>query len=119
MAFRYNTSTGKLAPSTPQFAYNPEGIQRLKVVDPPKIQWAVKPMPPPVPHSPLGGDQIFGSLVRNRVYEQWPIFQAKDGVPVHLKRGTRDRVTFMLTAGFTLCSCVYALFQLGKLINKK
>ncbi|XP_033120358.1 cytochrome c oxidase subunit 7A-related protein, mitochondrial-like [Anneissia japonica] len=119
MAFRYNTSTGKLSPSTPQLAYNPEGIKKLKCADPPKIQWAVKPMPPAPQYSPLGGDQIFGSLIRNRVYEKWPLFQANDGVPVHLKRGARDRVSFMLFAGFVGCSTLYTLFQLGRLINKK
>ncbi|NXY63511.1 CX7A2 oxidase, partial [Callaeas wilsoni] len=48
----------------------------------------------------------------NRVSENQKLFQEDNGLPVHLKGGTKDFVLYRTTAGLALFGTVYAVYYL-------
>ena len=54
-------------------------LQGLKATaaEPSQLVWDQKPKPAARFKSPMGGDGIFGSMIRNRVYENQRVFQVR------------------------------------------
>ncbi|XP_060928683.1 cytochrome c oxidase subunit 7A1, mitochondrial [Limanda limanda] len=50
--------------------------------------------------------------LRNRVPENQKIFQADNGLPVHLKGGTLDAVLYRATMTITMAGTCYSLYWL-------
>ncbi|GCC17926.1 cytochrome c oxidase subunit 7A2, mitochondrial-like [Chiloscyllium punctatum] len=50
--------------------------------------------------------------VENKVPEKQKIFQADNGLPVHLKGGVMDAVLYRLTMGLTVVGTVYVMYEL-------
>ncbi|XP_059842318.1 cytochrome c oxidase subunit 7A2, mitochondrial [Hypanus sabinus] len=50
--------------------------------------------------------------LENRVPEKQKLFQADNGIPVHLKGGTGDAVLYRLTMALTAGGALYVVYQL-------
>ncbi|XP_078086445.1 cytochrome c oxidase subunit 7A2b [Mustelus asterias] len=50
--------------------------------------------------------------VANKVPEKQKIFQADNGMPVHLKGGVMDAVLYRLTMGLTVAGSIYVVYEL-------
>ncbi|KAM4043369.1 cytochrome c oxidase subunit 7A2, mitochondrial [Anomaloglossus baeobatrachus] len=48
----------------------------------------------------------------NKVPEKQKLFQADNGLPVHLKAGTGDLLLYRLTMGITIFGAAYALYEI-------
>ncbi|XP_043918885.1 cytochrome c oxidase subunit 7A2, mitochondrial-like [Protopterus annectens] len=52
--------------------------------------------------------------IKNKVLENQKIFQADNGVPVHLKGGTVDALLYRFTMTLTVIGACYSLYHLVK-----
>ncbi|XP_038661632.1 cytochrome c oxidase subunit 7A2, mitochondrial-like [Scyliorhinus canicula] len=50
--------------------------------------------------------------VANKVPEKQKIFQADNGMPIHLKGGVMDALLYRLTMGLTVAGTVYVVYEL-------
>ncbi|XP_032882063.1 cytochrome c oxidase subunit 7A2, mitochondrial isoform X2 [Amblyraja radiata] len=50
--------------------------------------------------------------VENRVREKQKIFQADNGLPIHLKGGVSDAILYRLTMALTVGGTIYVLYKL-------
>ncbi|XP_048391755.1 cytochrome c oxidase subunit 7A2, mitochondrial [Stegostoma tigrinum] len=50
--------------------------------------------------------------VENKVPEKQKLFQADNGMPVHLKGGVMDALLYRLTMSLTVVGTVYVLYEL-------
>ncbi|XP_071787759.1 cytochrome c oxidase subunit 7A2-like, mitochondrial [Asterias amurensis] len=112
MAYKFRPMGGRVGPATPEMAYSPAGLQPPVKVEPSQLVWEQKPKPVAIYRSPMGGDGVFGKL--NKVYQNQKVFQSPNGIPIHLKKGFTDRLSFglimALTVGGTIWTCV-SLYQ--------
>merc|ERR1711962_643380 len=110
--------SGRVGATVPQTAYSPAGLKPA-AVEPAQIIWDQKPKPVTRQRSPMGGDGMFGNLIRNRVYDSQQIFQKPDGVPIHLKRGFSDRVSYGIIMALTVLGTGWTCYSLYKLAQPK
>ncbi|XP_022090987.1 cytochrome c oxidase subunit 7A-related protein, mitochondrial-like [Acanthaster planci] len=118
MAYKYNSMSGRVGSAPPQTAYSPAGLQAT-VTEPSQIVWDQKPKPVARFRSPMGGDGVMGSLIRNRVYENQRVFQKPDGLPVHLKKGFTDRISYSIVMALTVFGTAWTCYSLYKLAQPK
>ncbi|XP_066533750.1 cytochrome c oxidase subunit 7A2b [Hoplias malabaricus] len=52
--------------------------------------------------------------VENKVPQKQKLFQADNGIPVHLKGGAGDAVLYRATMGLTIMGALIVLYELGK-----
>ncbi|KAI4884687.1 hypothetical protein NFI96_020388 [Prochilodus magdalenae] len=52
--------------------------------------------------------------VENKVPQKQKLFQADNGMPVHLKGGAGDAVLYRATMGLTVMGALFVLYELGK-----
>uniref|UniRef100_A0A3B1IDN0 Cytochrome c oxidase subunit 7A2, mitochondrial n=1 Tax=Astyanax mexicanus TaxID=7994 RepID=A0A3B1IDN0_ASTMX len=52
--------------------------------------------------------------VENQVPQKQKLFQADNGLPVHLKGGASDAVLYRATMGLTVMGTLFVLYELGK-----
>ncbi|KAL6486671.1 hypothetical protein MHYP_G00060630 [Metynnis hypsauchen] len=52
--------------------------------------------------------------VENKVAQKQKLFQADNGMPVHLKGGAGDAVLYRATMGLTILGTLFVLYELGK-----
>ncbi|XP_075058740.1 cytochrome c oxidase subunit 7A2, mitochondrial [Mixophyes fleayi] len=52
--------------------------------------------------------------LQNKVAEKQKLFQADNGLPVHLKAGLGDALLYRLTMGLTLFGTLYSVFEIVK-----
>ncbi|GAA6213678.1 cytochrome c oxidase subunit 7A-related protein, mitochondrial [Lates japonicus] len=106
MYYKFSGFTQKLTGSAPTAAYNPQGLKPSVPVEPPTMIFAT-----PTKVVSEAGPMV-EYLGPNRVQEFQKIFQAQDGVPVHLKRGVPDRLLYRTTMALTIGGALYCLVAL-------
>ncbi|NXU46703.1 COX7R oxidase, partial [Drymodes brunneopygia] len=106
MYYKFSGFAQRLVGATAAAAYTPQGLK-------------------PLPVSTEYPDLIFGTskrtyglpavdsfLAKNNVPDLQKIFQRSDGLPVHLKRGTPDRMLYRTTMALTIGGTIYCLVAL-------
>ncbi|XP_038066293.1 cytochrome c oxidase subunit 7A1, mitochondrial-like [Patiria miniata] len=119
MAYKFNSMSGRVGAAPPQMAYAPAGLKPEAPAEPSQIVWDQKPKAVARHKSPMGGDGILGNLIRNRVYESQKMFQRPDGLPVHLKKGFTDRVSYSVIMALTVFGTAWTCYSLYNLAKPK
>merc|ERR1712043_41595 len=136
MFYKYNSVSGRVAPTTQSGAYSPQGISPLQ--DRPfSFQFDSKTTKAAVAETPLGtynmaqmgtsssasGGKPLGFIPSDpayqRVIELQKLFTKDDGVLVWMKRGPRDKVMLGLTAAGCVLGLGAAANQLYTWARKK
>ncbi|KAK2820559.1 hypothetical protein Q5P01_023518 [Channa striata] len=106
MYYRFSGFTQKLTGSGPAAAYSPQGLKPGVPVEGPTMIFA----------SPTKVVAEAGATVEymgaNKVPDLQRLFQASDGVPIHLKRGYPDRLLYRTTMALTVGGALYCLVAL-------
>ncbi|KAM9726721.1 LOW QUALITY PROTEIN: cytochrome c oxidase subunit 7A2-like, mitochondrial [Menidia menidia] len=105
MYYRLNGVTQRLSGASAA-AYSPQG---LRPAAPPESRPVIFATPTKVV-SEAGGQAEF--LGANRVPALQKLFQAADGLPVHLKGGLVDKLLYRTTMGLTVGGALYCLVAL-------
>ncbi|XP_071319269.1 cytochrome c oxidase subunit 7A-related protein, mitochondrial [Trachinotus anak] len=116
MYYKFSGFTQKLTGSAPTAAYSPQGLRPGVPAESPTMIFAT---PTKVVSEGAATVEYMGA---NRVQEFQRIFQAPDGVPVHLKRGVPDRLLYRTTMALTIGGalyCMVALYMAAQPSNNK
>ncbi|PIK46019.1 putative cytochrome c oxidase subunit 7A-related protein, mitochondrial [Apostichopus japonicus] len=88
----------------------PSGLSATTVKESPKLIWAQNPHPP--------APGFWDDYPRNLVKKYQTYFQKSDGLPVHLKKGMKDRLIYSSTMGITIFGTIFACYTLYKMTKK-
>ncbi|KAM3859417.1 cytochrome c oxidase subunit 7A2-like, mitochondrial [Diretmus argenteus] len=106
MYYKFSGVTQKLTGSAHLAAYTPQGLRPGVPAEPPTMIFAT---PTKVVSEAGSTVEYMGA---NRVPSFQKIFQAQDGIPVHLKRGLSDRLLYRTTMALTVGGTLYCLVAL-------
>ncbi|KAM8837099.1 cytochrome c oxidase subunit 7A2-like, mitochondrial isoform 1-T1 [Spinachia spinachia] len=106
MYYKFNSFTQKLTGSAPAAAFSPQGLRPGVPAESPAMVFAT---PTKVVSEAGSAVEYLGA---NRVPELQRIFQAPDGIPIHLKRGLPDRLLYRTTMALTVGGALYCLVAL-------
>ncbi|AWP17921.1 Potassium voltage-gated channel subfamily G member 3 [Scophthalmus maximus] len=106
MYYKFSGITQKLTGSAPTAAYSPQGLRPCVPAESPTMIFAT----PTKLVSEAGATVEY--MGASKINELQKLFQAPDGVPVHLKRGLPDRLLYRTTMALTLGGTLYCLVAL-------
>ncbi|XP_035469486.1 cytochrome c oxidase subunit 7A-related protein, mitochondrial [Scophthalmus maximus] len=106
MYYKFSGITQKLTGSAPTAAYSPQGLRPSVPAESPTMIFAT----PTKLVSEAGATVEY--MGASKINELQKLFQAPDGVPVHLKRGLPDRLLYRTTMALTLGGTLYCLVAL-------
>ncbi|XP_060795016.1 cytochrome c oxidase subunit 7A-related protein, mitochondrial [Neoarius graeffei] len=106
MYYKFSGLTQRLTGSVSSSAYSPQGLRSSAPSETSPLIFAT---PTKVISESGVSPEYMGA---NRVPDLQRIFQASDGVPVHLKRGVPDRLLYRTTMALTVGGALYCLVAL-------